>query len=269
MSHIEVFPDGISDVYLSSVSAINRKAGKYKDYFITLDHPPSIEQNPNHITDLFKPPSLSSLLESGRWDEALDKVRQILAMDKPHHEFSLDQLYVILLHLSSCFTIAFISEGIPLEEQIEEELDSLLRKKALLTRNKIYHWAERMMASLKSKTSDQIEDSHLQIASKVRTFIQENLAEGITLQIIADHIGLHPVYLSKVYKTVTHETIGDYIFRTRMERAAYLLRNTDLKIMEISAQLGFFATPHFIKIFKKHYGCTPQEYRNKDTYQCK
>ncbi|WP_180361708.1 helix-turn-helix transcriptional regulator [Paenibacillus sp. BGI2013] len=108
-----------------------------------------------------------------------------------------------------------------------------------------------------------MEDSHQRIASKVRTFIQEHLAEGISLQTIADHVKLHPVYLSKVYKTVSGETIGDYLYRTRMERAIHLLRSTDLKIAEVSGLLGFLAPPHFIKIFKKHYGCTPQEYRNK------
>jgi len=59
------------------------------------------------------------------------------------------------------------------------------------------------------------------------------------------------------------ETVGDYLYRIRMERAAHLLRNTDMKIAEISAQLGFLAAPHFNKIFKRHYGSTPQEFRNK------
>ncbi|WP_418910735.1 helix-turn-helix transcriptional regulator [Bacillus anthracis] len=74
---------------------------------------------------------------------------------------------------------------------------------------------------------------------------------------------LHPVYSSQVYKPESGETIGDYLFHTRMTRAVHLLRHTDHKIAEISGQLGFLAPPHFIKILKKHYSCTPQEYRNK------
>lgn len=120
-----------------------------------------------------------------------------------------------------------------------------------------------MINQRRKQASNQLMNAHEQITSKVRTYIQEHLAEGISLQVIADYIGLHPVYLSKVYKTVTGETIGDYLYSLRMNRASYLLLNSDLKIADVSKALGFLAPPHFIKIFKKHYGCTPQEFRTR------
>lgn len=169
----------------------------------------------------------------------------------------------MLLHFSSSFTISFPSSETSLYEQMGEEFDLLLRKKGHLSRQRIFDWATKIIDVMRTMSSSQDENTQLQIAMKVRTYIHEHLAEGISLQMIADHVGLHPVYLSKIYKTAMDETIGDYIYRYRMDRAAHLLRNTDMKVAEISSHLGYLATPHFIKIFKKHYGMTPQEYRGR------
>jgi len=100
------------------------------------------------------------------------------------------------------------------------------------------------------------------VVQRVRQFIDERLASDVSLQAIADHVFLHPVYLSKVYKLETGESISDYLFRIRMDRAAYLLKNTHHKIYEITSMLGYQNVPYFIKVFKRHFGKTPQEFRD-------
>lgn len=262
LSHIRTFPEDITETYRSSVSSLIRNVGRNKSYFITVDESETPSQGRN-LVHLHVPPLLTSLLESGDWDEALNKIGRILSINEPDNELTHDQLFTALLYLSSSFAVSFSSEEENVESQLGEEFNLLLRKKGQLSRQRIYDWAEKLIGILGTKRSRHMEDTHQQIAAKVRTFIQEHLAEGISLQTVADYVKLHPVYLSKVYKTVSGETIGDYLYRTRIERAVHLLRNTDLKIGEVSGQLGFLAPPHFIKIFKKHYGCTPQEYRNK------
>ncbi|MBB6634630.1 response regulator [Cohnella thailandensis] len=262
LSGIGEFPNGLSETYLSSISSIQRNAGRHHSYFISTEDALAPVNDRRRIS-LLEPPLLPSLLEEGNWAEALAKVRRMLFRNEADAEPTPDHLLTVLLYLSSAFSLAFSAEDGTVEEQLGEEFDLLLRKKSHLSRQRILDWAESRIGAIRAKASDGMEDAHRQIASKVRAFIQGNLAAGISLQLVADHVGLHPVYLSKVYKTITGETIGDYLYRTRMERAAYLLRDTELKIAEISSQLGFLAPPHFIKIFKKHHGCTPQEFRNR------
>lgn len=262
LSNIGIFPKDLSKIYLASVRAIHRNVGSNKGYFLTLDNIVAETQEENTIR-FNEPPFLSTLLESGNWNDAYAKIDRLLSIDKPDQEPSKDHLFKVLLYISSSFVIHLSSEGNTMEEQLGEEFDLFLTKKSHLSKKRILSWSEKMISSMKSKTSYQMEDSHQQIVSKVKVFIQENLANGISLNIIADHIGLHPVYLAKVYKTVTGSTIGDYIYSTRMERAVHFLQNTEMKISEISAKLGFLSPPHFIKIFKKQFDCTPQEYRNK------
>lgn len=260
LSGVRSFPDGLAEQYLASVSSIHRNVGRNRSYFITTEDD-SLPEHARNRFQLLEPPLLPALLESGNWDEALAKIGRMLNVGEPDSEPHRDHLLTVLLYLSSTFSQMF-EEG-TVEERLGEEFDLLLRKKSQLSRQRVLDWAERTLWGIRDKASHDMEDAHQQIASKVRTFIQGNLANGVSLQLVADHVGLHPVYLSKVYKTVTEETIGDYLYRIRMERAAHLLRSTDKKITEISGELGFLAPPHFIKIFKKHYGCTPQEFRNR------
>ncbi|SDD53848.1 two component transcriptional regulator, AraC family [Paenibacillus sp. CF095] len=266
LSNIAKFPEDLQNLYLASINAINRKIGSNKSYFLTINETSEEPQN-SIIKKLNAPPALSALLDSGSWDEAIVKIDELLVISgnssEPSLELSQDQLFTILLYLSSSFTICLQPNGNSLYDQMGPEFDELLHKKGHLSRQRIHEWANKIILTLKSNASTQMENTHQQISAKVRTFIHENLSKGISLQIIADHVGLHPVYLSKIYKTTMKETIGDYIYKFRMDRAVHLLRNTNLKVAEISDQLGFQATPHFIKIFKEHFGTTPQDYRNR------
>ncbi|MNF06411.1 HTH-type transcriptional regulator YesS [compost metagenome] len=72
---------------------------------------------------------------------------------------------------------------------------------------------------------------------------------------------MHPSYLSRLYKLETGENIRDYISRLKMEKAVLLLQTSTRKIYEISIEVGYQNPHYFIKLFKKHFGFTPQEYR--------
>ncbi|WP_261305052.1 response regulator transcription factor [Paenibacillus andongensis] len=262
LSPVSVFPDSIAELYQQAVSTINRNVGANKSYFITLGDDESNNLLESSPINLFEPPLLPQLLESGSWDEALMKLEHTLQLSSPEADYTYDQLFSVFLYLSSSLSIGILKNGGNLEEQIGEDFELFLRKTSFLSKQRLYDWAAKVIANLKRSSSTYLESTQNIITAKVRSFIQEHLSEGVSLQMVADYIGLHPVYLSKVYKTVTGETIGDYLFALRMDKAAYLLKSTDLKISDISSKLGFLATPHFIKIFKKHFGSTPQEYRN-------
>lgn len=256
------FPRDIASSYQNAVLSIYRNVGKNKSYFLTShDEIHHIHDDP--LLNVDEPPHLNHLLHASSWDEALAKIGRILYITETEKELSNDQLFSIFLYLSSAFSLVLQKERGNLQEKLGEDFDLFLRKTGFLSKQRLYQWAEKLIGSMKENSTKILEDSHQQITGKVQAYIQEHLAEGISLNIIAEHVNLHPVYLSKVYKTVTGETIGDYLFSIRMERASYFLEQTDLKIADISSKLGFLAPPHFIKIFKKHYGYTPQEYRNR------
>lgn len=98
---------------------------------------------------------------------------------------------------------------------------------------------------------------------KVQQYLEHNLEGDVSLQTIADHVFLHPSHLSKIYKLETGEGLSQYLFRLRMEKAAFILNQHHLKIYEVGEKVGLPNTPYFIKLFKKHFGVTPQDYRDR------
>ncbi|MCY9669675.1 response regulator [Paenibacillus alginolyticus] len=85
----------------------------------------------------------------------------------------------------------------------------------------------------------------------------------LTLSDVAAAVGLSDKYLNLLFKEVTGVTINHAIIRLRMEEAARLLKDPTIKIYEICDRIGYTDQDHFRESFKKQYGLTPTEYRNK------
>ncbi|WP_159885701.1 helix-turn-helix transcriptional regulator [Paenibacillus puerhi] len=96
---------------------------------------------------------------------------------------------------------------------------------------------------------------------KIQQYVETHLSEDVSLQVLADHVYLHPAYSSSVYKDSTGEGVSSYIYRRKMEHAAELLRRSPLKIASIAEEVGYQNTSYFIRVSKKYYACTPQKYR--------
>lgn len=101
-----------------------------------------------------------------------------------------------------------------------------------------------------------------QIVHEAQRFILQHYQENLTLQTVADHVHVTPVWLSKLFKKETDMNFLEYLTDVRMTKAAELLANLNLKGYQISYMIGYQDPVHFSKLFKKKFGCTPQEYRN-------
>lgn len=70
-------------------------------------------------------------------------------------------------------------------------------------------------------------------------------------------------FLSRTFKHSKPCTIGKYIFRERMFRAASLIReNNHTTLKSLSETIGFLDYEYFVRVFKKFYGVSPSQYRN-------
>ncbi len=92
-------------------------------------------------------------------------------------------------------------------------------------------------------------------------YILENFNKNISLQSAADHIGLTPNYLGRLFVENIDETFTDTLNRIRIEKAKELLCNLKLPVYIIAKRVGFSNATYFIRVFKRIIGCTPGEYR--------
>ena len=103
-----------------------------------------------------------------------------------------------------------------------------------------------------------------EISEEVEHFVLGHLSEEISVEQIAKLVSLHPDYLNRIFKKERGISINHYIIEERMKIAARMLRETDISANAIAAEVGYSNYPNFFNMFKKIYGITPIQYREKN-----
>ena len=93
--------------------------------------------------------------------------------------------------------------------------------------------------------------------------LQSRMEEPITLEDLAKDFGYSTYYLSKKFKAETGQAFKDYLRSIRLERAKFLLRSSELSILEISEKLQFCSASYFSDSLRKAYGISPSAYREQ------
>ena len=102
------------------------------------------------------------------------------------------------------------------------------------------------------------------LVAQIQEYIEQNLHNSeISLSSIAKQFFVSPSYLCRLFKQETNQTVVEYITKERMECAAKLLRETDLKVYQIVERVGINDPNYFGTIFKKYTGLSMNEFRKK------
>ena len=95
----------------------------------------------------------------------------------------------------------------------------------------------------------------------IAAYIHQHYQEPLTLSSLAGDFFINPYYLSHSFKDTLHFTLSDYIQIIRVKNAQHLLMTTDTKVSDIAAACGFSSFSQFNRVFHKHAGMSPREYR--------
>ncbi|UUZ86326.1 response regulator [Paenibacillus sp. P26] len=92
-----------------------------------------------------------------------------------------------------------------------------------------------------------------------RIYLEKYCSRDLTLQEVAEHVGMNPTYFSMLFKEEMGESYIKYLTRYRMELAKSLL-SRGLRVQEVSEKVGYHTYRHFSEVFKKYAGVTPGQY---------
>lgn len=93
-------------------------------------------------------------------------------------------------------------------------------------------------------------------------FIHDHFAENISIEDIAQSAGVSRSECFRCFRLILQKTPAQYLSEYRLAKAADMLTGTDKKLLEICFACGFNSLSYFGKMFKRHSGKTPQEYRD-------
>lgn len=141
--------------------------------------------------------------------------------------------------------------------EIEAEMERDHREHRLVSLLKEYR------LSLRKQIAPELERPVSDHVKQAIAFIERRYMDDLSIATIADHVHLNPVYLSRLFKKETGETILDILTRTRMQRAYEWMGDVNLKLYEIAEQVGVPDARYFGQLFKKCFGITPSALRQQ------
>ena len=98
---------------------------------------------------------------------------------------------------------------------------------------------------------------------KVKNYIDKHYKDDLSLEQLADIVGMTPTAFSRYFKQRTAKNISEYIVDIRLGHAARLLVDTSDSDSEICWATGFNTLSNFNRLFRKRKGCSPTEFREK------
>lgn len=109
----------------------------------------------------------------------------------------------------------------------------------------------------------QVFQGHQKIIQDLIAWIDEHIDQPLNIDVVAKKSGYSKWYLQRMFRTVTHQTLGDYIRQRRLLLAAVELRTTERPIFDIAMDLGYVSQQTFSRVFRRQFDRTPSDYRHR------
>ncbi len=103
------------------------------------------------------------------------------------------------------------------------------------------------------------------IVENVRQYMDRHYANEISLTSLAEQFHINSAYLSEMFKELVGQNFSDYLVNLRMDKARALLKDEQLKIIEIAHLVGYSNSGYFSTVFKRRFGQKPLDYRKSMT----
>lgn len=118
--------------------------------------------------------------------------------------------------------------------------------------------------------SDIYKDEYIARICKVQDYIEKYYFQNISVEKLAEVAGFSKYHFNRIFKSILHESLSEYVNRIRIEHSLFLLAyRTDMSITEIALNLGYTDSAIFSRAFKTNYGISPYACRKKYSTKCK
>lgn len=233
---------------------------------------------------------ISVIIETGRYEIEAGEI-EIINCDEAHSIKALDaNNKVLMLHIDPNFfekfyndirNMFFYTNSSYYKSQEEEKYHVLRRLLSILVYEAVrkqqdyedhikdtlvellYHLINNFHQLIYEKDDLKENEEQFERYDRIVRYIYNNYKYKISLQDIAKKEFLSSNYLSHEIKNMVGYSFNDFLNLTRVEESIKPLLDTDKTVSEISEELGFSHIRYFNKHFKKHYKCTPFQYRKR------
>lgn len=198
--------------------------------------------------------------------------RSILAEDRTRTEQIMnewkqycDEQQLVLLELKqimSHFYVTFTAEIMIHLPMLEQQLE--LEQVASSSEQLFANWHHYLMQHMAYITERRSPRNKRVVDDVIKEITRKYHEPCLNLQQLSETSGVSTAYLSKMFREVMHKPITQYICEFRLEQVRIRLEiEANEKISTIAEECGFNDYPYFSKVFKRTFGVSPLEYRDK------
>ena len=101
------------------------------------------------------------------------------------------------------------------------------------------------------------------IAEEVKLYLDVNYYEPLQIRQVARQFGVHPNYLTRVFRESYGVGPKEYLTDLKLKKAEAMLASTDYAVAVVASSLGFEDAFAFSRLFKKRVGCSPSAFRSR------
>ncbi|ALS26382.1 two-component system response regulator [Paenibacillus sp. 32O-W] len=256
------FPDEVHAACEKALISFRQQVGGRQELLLAQEDaaPPLSAKS---LRTLHCPPSLLQLMEVQRWQEAEALVERMLTELETDWSESHEHLLAAAMEIGGAFLQLAHRSGIFLRDAAPELTSGFIAGEPMRSIAALRRWASSMLQAMRRHMREEAVHNRRETIRRVHEYIERHLKTDASLRAIADYVHMHPTHLSKIYKQETGQGLSDYLMQVRMEKACALLSGSQLKVYEICEEIGYLDPAYFIKVFRKFYGVTPQEYRDR------
>ena len=127
----------------------------------------------------------------------------------------------------------------------------------------LFIYAKRMENKTNPSASSRTDDPRHRQIEQIACYIAENCCSPLSLNSIAEQFYMNKCYLSRIFKEITGFTVNGYLHARRIQKARSLLIQNSMNISEVAEAAGYENLTYFERVFKKHTGMSPLEYRKQ------
>lgn len=221
-------------------------------------------EKPLHIFLPIDEEKLSTSLESGK-STGINSILQNLFeedLSKQESPKTLDQYREIGWILTGILIRISQRAGLSMKEILEGADYALLLHGGLTGKpDEMIRWWEIQFGRLGHAIHKLRSNSQRTCIRQVKEYIDQHLAESVTLSKAANSVYMSPSYLSRLFREQTGESFSEYVTRRKMEVARCLLEEGKKKVYEVAIAVGYTDPAYFGRVFRQYFNVTPNDYR--------
>jgi YesN/AraC family two-component response regulator len=208
-------------------------------------------------------PDLVSAIRQEDRPAAIGIINRILAEVYHYGGGSLDLVKSFIMELVVTMCRTAVESGNAPGELLGTNYASLTELGAINGEEELAHWLVQMMNHILDSMQKSKTHPSAALLQYGIDFMQRNYTKNISRDDAALAAKMSPSHFSRLLKERTGRGFTDLLNQIRVDRAAELLRDADLTLMEIALETGFTDQSYFTKVFRRHTSLTPREFRQR------